>query len=48
MIYICEDCGFFFCRAGQIDECPSCEKSHIRPATAEEIRDLWMHLEQGL
>ena len=47
MTYACEDCGFLFCRVGAVKECPSCEKSHIRPATEEEIGMLEKLLEQG-
>ncbi|MGI6685975.1 MAG: hypothetical protein ACOX47_11010 [Bacillota bacterium] len=47
MIYTCEDCGFLFYRAGEVKECPSCEKIHIRFATKEEIQKLQKPLEQG-
>lgn len=36
MTYVCEGCGFLFCRMGAVKECPSCGKPHIRPATEEE------------
>lgn len=36
MNYCCEDCGFLFRRIGEVKECPSCESSRLRPATAEE------------
>ena len=47
MTYACEDCGFLFCRVGAVKECPSCEKTHIRPATVEEAEGLEKLLEQG-
>jgi len=47
MTYTCEDCGFLFCRAGEVQECPSCEKNHIRSATEEETQRLQTLLEQG-
>ncbi|ADL06031.1 hypothetical protein [Lacrimispora saccharolytica] len=47
MTYACEDCGFLFYRAGEVKECPSCEKPHIRSATEEEIGRLEKLLEQG-
>lgn len=47
MTYACEDCGFLFCRAGEVKECPSCEKNHIRSATEEETQRLQTLLEQG-
>jgi hypothetical protein len=47
MTYACEGCGFLFCRAGAVKECPSCGKSHIRPATGEEIGRLKILLVQG-
>lgn len=40
MIYICEECGFLFCRMGAIMECPSCEKHKIRIADREESQRL--------
>lgn len=40
MIYCCEDCGFLFQRVGEVEECPSCEGSRFRPATAEEAERL--------
>ena len=46
MIYACEDCGFLFCRAGEIKECPSCEKTHIHSANKEETQRLQTLLEQ--
>jgi rubrerythrin len=46
MIYLCEDCGFVFYRAGEIKECPSCEKQRIRPAAEPEISRLRPFLEQ--
>jgi predicted RNA-binding Zn-ribbon protein involved in translation (DUF1610 family) len=48
MIYICENCGFLFCRMGEVKECPSCEKKEIRSATGEEISQLEKLLEQGM
>ncbi len=47
MTYACEDCGFLFCRAGEVKECPSCEKNNIRLATEEETESLQKLLEQG-
>ena len=47
MTYTCEDCGFLFIRAGTVKECPSCENTHIRPATEEETGRLEKLLEQG-
>ncbi len=47
MTYTCEDCGFLFCRTGEVQECPSCEKSNIRLATQEEIGRLQILLDQG-
>ena len=36
MVYCCEDCGFLFRRMGEVKECPFCERSRFRPATAQE------------
>lgn len=36
MTYCCEDCGFLFRRLGEVKECPFCEGTQFRPATAEE------------
>ncbi|SMB89901.1 hypothetical protein SAMN00017405_0676 [Desulfonispora thiosulfatigenes DSM 11270] len=47
MIYTCEDCGLLFYRAGEVKECPFCEKNDIRFATKEEIKRLQTLLEQG-
>jgi Zn-finger protein len=47
MIYTCEDCGFIFSRMGEVKECPSCEKIHIRSATSKETKRLLEILEQG-
>jgi len=47
MAYACEYCGFLFCQAGEVKECPSCEKNNIRPATGEEADRLQKLLEQG-
>ncbi|MEG6523836.1 hypothetical protein [Desulfotomaculum sp. 1211_IL3151] len=47
MTYACEDCGFLFYRAGEVRECPSCEKNHIRSATKEETQRLQTLLERG-
>ncbi|MGI5906769.1 MAG: hypothetical protein ACOX85_11045 [Candidatus Pararuminococcus gallinarum] len=47
MIYACEGCGFLFYRIGEVQECPSCEKNHIRTATEEEALRLQKILEQG-
>ena len=46
MTYACEDCGFLFCRTGAVEECPFCEKNHIRSATKEEAGRLQKLLEQ--
>lgn len=40
MIYCCEDCGFLFRRMGEVKECPFCERSRFRPATAQEKKYL--------
>lgn len=40
MTYCCEDCGFLFRRIGAVEECPFCEGSRFRPATAEEEKRL--------
>ncbi len=45
MIYICEDCGFVFCRTGEIKECPYCGKQRIRVSAEEEISPLQPFLE---
>ena len=47
MIYACEGCGFLFYRIGEVQECPFCEKNHIRSATEEEALRLQKILEQG-
>jgi len=47
MTYACKDCGFLFYRTGEVKECPSCEKNHIRSATKEETERLKILLEQG-
>ena len=47
MTYACEDCGFLFCRVGEVKECPSCDKNHIRSASKEEAQRLQKLLEQG-
>ncbi len=38
MIYCCENkqCGFLFSRTGEIDRCPDCGSSRIRPADKQE------------
>jgi uncharacterized Zn finger protein (UPF0148 family) len=46
MVYTCENCGFSFSRAGEATECPSCEKTNIRPATKVEAQKLKKVLEQ--
>jgi DNA-directed RNA polymerase subunit RPC12/RpoP len=46
MIYICQDCGFIFCRTGEIKDCPYCGKQRIRTATEEEDRQLRPFLEE--
>lgn len=46
MTYAYEDCGFLFCRTGEVKECASCEKNHIRSATKEEGQRLQKILEQ--
>jgi uncharacterized Zn finger protein (UPF0148 family) len=48
MIFTCEDCGFIFCRIGEVMECPSCEKKHIRSAAEEEAQRLLELLEQEI
>lgn len=48
MIYICEDCGFIFCRIGEVKECPSCEKKHIRTAAEKEAQRLLGLMEQEI
>lgn len=40
MTYICENCRFLFFRTGEANECPYCEKKHIRLATVEEKQNL--------
>lgn len=45
MIYICEECGFLFCRMGEIKDCPSCEKHHIRFADRGEGERLRQYIE---
>ncbi|MBP1755546.1 MAG: hypothetical protein H6Q59_1944 [Firmicutes bacterium] len=45
MIYYCENCGFLFCRMGEIKACPSCEVNHIRIANSEETSKLQEILE---
>lgn len=47
MTYACEECGFLFCRSGEVKKCPYCGKNHISPATKEEIQRLQEVLEQG-
>ncbi len=47
LIYACEDCGFLFYRAGEIEDCPSCEKNRLRLATKEEIKQLQSFLTQA-
>lgn len=47
MTYVCEDCGFLFCRVGEVKECPFCEKNNIYSATEEEADRLQKLLEQG-
>ncbi len=46
MIYFCKECGFVFCRTGEIGECPYCGKKRIRPATEEEDEQLRPFLER--
>lgn len=48
MTYACEDCGFLFCRVRAVEECPACEKNHIRCATEEEAERLRELLEQSM
>lgn len=36
MTYICGDCGFVFCRTGEIRECPYCGEKRIRTAAEAE------------
>lgn len=40
MTYACETCGFLFRRIGPIDRCPSCDDDKLRPADAEEEKQL--------
>lgn len=40
MIYYCENCGFLFCRTGEIKTCPFCEVNRIRFANTEEASRL--------
>lgn len=47
MTYVCEDCDFLFYRTGEVKECPSCEKNHIRFANVEETQRLQTLLEEG-
>ncbi|MDO7786750.1 hypothetical protein [Desulforamulus aquiferis] len=47
MTYACKDCGFLFYRVGEVKECPSCEKNHIRSATQEETQRLQTLLARG-
>ena len=44
MNYYCEGCGFLFRRLGEVKECPFCESSRFRPATAEEAERLKVRL----
>ena len=46
MIYFCEDCGFVFCRTGEINECPYCGMYRIRAASGEEVEKLRLVSEQ--
>lgn len=46
MNYCCEDCGFLFRRIGEVEECPFCEGTHLRHATAEETEQLQTLLNQ--
>lgn len=48
MTYACEDCGFLFCRVTAVEECPACEKNHIRCATEEEAERLRELLDQSM
>lgn len=48
MNYCCENCGFLFQRMGEVQECPLCERSHFRPATAEEMKRLQAFLNKEL
>ncbi|MDD3169526.1 MAG: hypothetical protein PHC91_08735 [Eubacteriales bacterium] len=40
MTYFCEDCGFVFCRTGDIRECPYCGEKRIRTAAEAEGEQL--------
>lgn len=40
MNYYCEGCGFLFRRIGDVNECPRCESSRLRPATGDETEHL--------
>ena len=46
MIYCCEDCGFLFRRVSEVKECPLCERTHFRPATEEETKQLQTMLDK--
>jgi rubrerythrin len=45
MIYVCQNCGFVFCRTVEIKECPYCGKQRIRVSAEEEISPLQPFLE---
>lgn len=36
MVYVCDNCGFLFNRAGEQDRCPDCGMREIRPANPVE------------
>lgn len=40
MTYVCENCGFLFRRIGAVERCPYCGGSCLRPANAEEKKQL--------
>ena len=46
MVYYCENCGFLFQRTEEVWECPRCERTRLRPATAEEIQLLQAQLDE--
>lgn len=36
MVYVCDNCGFLFSRAGKQDQCPDCGMREVRPANPVE------------
>jgi len=39
MVYVCIKCGFSFNRFGEVESCPSCDKTDIRKATDKETEE---------